>query len=245
MADIVIDKFAGKALLYDRSSPAHYGVGGVPIRPHVNKAFADECEACFTELVDKLKAHAGLQVDKILTGGVSRAGQGASLHHQNRAFDLDGLLFTDGSNWVADTFPQRRQLYLGIEAVLRRHFGTVLSYDYNRAHQDHFHFDNGTAPGFKQAAKSHVIFVQNVSTFVYMNPIGRDGVWGPNTERALKTMRERLGIGPVSDKNNWLAFLGKVAEEAMAQEKGLVGAVAVAPPARCECCGQLLPAGPA
>lgn len=241
MADIRIDNLAGKPLLYDRSSTAHYGVGGVPTRPFINPTFAAECEACFVELVAKLKDDAGLEVEKILTGGVSRAGSGTSLHHQNRAFDLDALLFTDGSNWVSTTFPQRPQLYLGIEAILRRHFGTVLSYDYNKAHRDHFHFDNGTAVKFKTAAKSHVIFLQNVIALVYQTPVGRDGVWGPQTDREVKTLRERLGIGALSNKDNWLAFLEQVARDAMLQEKGTVGEIEIEGPPTCPCCGQVLP----
>ncbi len=245
MADVKISTLGGKPLLYDRSAPGHYGVGGVPTQPFMNPVFARECDAMFTELVDRLKADAGLEVSKILTGGVSRSGTGASLHHQNRAFDLDALLFKDGSNWVSTTFPQRPQLYLGIEAVLRRHFGTVLSYDYNRAHQDHFHFDNGTPVKFKSAAKSHVIFIQNVIALVYQTRVGRDGVWGPETERELKTLRQRLGIGALSEVANWKAFLTRVAQDAMAQEKGTVAEPVPAAPAAprlCHSCGQPLPA---
>lgn len=216
MADIRIDNFAGKPLLYDRSAPDHYGRTGIAFRPSVNPGFAATCDACFTELFAKLSQHAGLTVSSILSGGVSRSGTGSSYHHQNRAFDLDGLLMSNNSSWVADTFPQRPQIYLGIEAVLRKHFGTVLSYDYNRAHEDHFHFDNGTSVGFKQAAKSHVIFVQNVVSLVYGSPIGRDGVWGPNTDGALRDLRRRHGIGALSVTANWLALLDAVAGDALA-----------------------------
>lgn len=219
MADIRVDSFAGKPLLYDRSTIAHYGVGGIAFRPTINPIFAAICDACFKELVKKLDLKGGLKVAKILSGGVSRAGTGTSFHHKNRAFDLDAFLFDGGSNWVANTFPARPQLYLGIEAILRRHFGTVLSYDYNKAHEDHFHFDNGTAVGFKSAAKSHVIFLQNVIALVYGSRIGRDGVWGPETENAVKALRTQLGVGPLSDTANWLAFLDKVADEAMTQDK--------------------------
>jgi len=216
MADVRIEKFAGKPLLYDRSAPHHYGTGGVAFRPFVNPAFATACDACFVELVAKLGKHAKLAVAKILSGGVSRSGTGTSYHHKNRAFDFDGLLFSDNSNWVANTFRERPQLYLGIEAVLRKHFGTVLTYDYNKDHEDHFHFDNGTPVGFKQAAKSHVIFIQNVIALVYGTRIGRDGVWGPGTEAALRELRQRLGIGPLSSLPNWLAFLDAIAADAMA-----------------------------
>ena len=219
MADIRVDSFAGKPLLYDRSAPGHYGRTGISFRPFVNPAFAQSCETCFSELVTRLDQSAGLRTDRILSGGVGRAGTGTSFHHKNRAFDLDALLFDDDSNWVANTFPQRPQLYLGIEAVLRKHFGTILSYDYNQAHEDHFHFDNGTALGFKSAAKSHVIFVQNVLALVYGRAISRDGLWGPETEGALRTLRTQLGIGAVTTLANWIALLDAIADEAMTLDR--------------------------
>jgi hypothetical protein len=219
MADIRIDNLAGKPLLYDRSAPGHYGRTGISFRPFVNPAFAQASDACFAELIERLGQSAGLRTATILSGGVSRAGTGTSLHHRNRAFDLDGLLFDDDSSWVANTFPQRPQLYLGIEAILRKHFGTVLSYDYNRDHEDHFHFDNGTATGFKTAAKSHVIFVQNVIALVYGRSISRDGLWGSETETALRTLRAQLGIGSIATLANWLALLDVIADEAMALDR--------------------------
>jgi hypothetical protein len=221
MADKQISTLAGKPLLYDRSTTGHYGVTGIAFKPFINEDFAALCESCFKDLVRRLDQKAGLKIKSILSGGVSRSGTGSSLHHKNRAFDLDAFLFEDGSSWVATSFPARPQLYLGIEAVLRKYFGTVLSYDYNKAHEDHFHFDNGTAVGFKQAAKSHVIFVQNAIALVYGVRIGRDGVWGGETDIALKALRARLGIGPISVAANWTAFLEKVADEAMGLDRGL------------------------
>lgn len=219
MVDIRVDRLGDKPLLYDRSTVSDYGKGGIAFRPSMNPAFATACEGCFAELILRLALAADLQVETILSGGVSRAGTGSSFHHKNRAFDFDGLLFKDGTTWVANTFPLRRQLYLGLEAVLRMHFGTVLTFDYNKAHEDHFHFDNGTTVGFKTAAKSHVIFIQNVIAFVYATPIGRDGLWGGETEGALKALRARLEIGPLSNQANWRAFLAVVAEDAMALDK--------------------------
>lgn len=240
MADVRIDKLAGKSLFYDRVTQADYGVGGVPYRPYVNPNFAHECDDCFSELISDLSQHAGLKVETILTGGVSRSGSGSSYHHQNRAFDLDGLLFEGGSNWVATSFPQRPLLYLGMEAILRRHFGTILSYDYNRAHQDHFHFDNGTSIGLKTAAKSHVIFLQNVLVFVYQQNIGRDGVWGPNTNAAVRGVREAMNIGGLSQLQNWRTFLKQVAKDAFELEKARIGGPVLPDPEVCHCCGQIL-----
>ena len=120
MADIRIDKLAGKPLLYDRSAAGHYGVTGVPFKPTINPDFAAQADACFKELIAKLDQHNGRKVKMILSGGVSRAGTGSSFHHKNRAFDFDGLIFDSGPNWVATSFPVRPQIYLGMEAVLVR-----------------------------------------------------------------------------------------------------------------------------
>lgn len=220
MAFVRVDQIANRTILYDRQREGDYGVTGVPIRPFLEEKFLASCEACFTELVALLEAKGFGPVGSILTGGIARAGTGASLHHKNRAFDLDGIILPDG-NWVADTFPQRPHMYLAIEAVLRRHFGTVLSYDYNAAHEDHFHFDDGTAIGFNTMSKSRVQFVQNVIFFVYHFQIGRDGVWGPETSGLTTRLRRDLGIGGFSSKVNWLDFLSRVASDALDLEAAI------------------------
>ncbi len=218
--NIRINSLGGKQILYDRSAPNHYGRTGVVTNPYIDETFAAECEDCFTELHALLAQHANIDVESVLTGGVGRAGTGNSYHHRNRAFDLDGLIY-DGGTWVADTFPERPQLYLGIEAILRKHFGTVLSYDYNKAHEDHFHFDNGSNTGFKRHAKSHVIFIQNAIHYVYHLAIGRDGLWGPETERSLQTVLDRLDIGTITNKDNWNDLLDEIAKQAMILDAGL------------------------
>ena len=220
MADVRVTTLGGKPLLYDRKVNGHYGVTGVPFRPFMQQRFATESDACFTELFALFQAKGMPDVSHILSGGVGRSGTGTSLHHRNRAFDLDGLVM-DGGNWVADTFPQQPLIYLAIESILRRHFGTVLNYDYNSAHEDHFHFDNGRTPGFRNLAKSNVTYIQNVLVFVYDIRVGRDGVWGPETDGAVRTLRRRLGIGPFSNTDNYMAFLQGAAGEALDLHLGI------------------------
>ena len=198
MALVRVDQIANRTILYDRQREGDYGVTGVPIRPFLEEKFLASCEACFTELIALLEAKGFGPVGSILTGGIARAG-----------------------NWVADTFPQRPHMHLAIEAALRRHFGTVLSYDYNAAHEDHFHFDDGTAIGFNTMSKSRVQFVQNVIFFVYHFQIGRDGVWGPETSGLTTRLRRDLGIGGFSSKVNWLDFLSRVASDALDLEAAI------------------------
>lgn len=217
MPDIRISSLGGAPLLYDRKVPGHYGKTGIPFRPFIQSSFAGECNAAFAELFGLFQQKGVGPATAILSGGVGRSGSGTSYHHKNRAFDLDGLVM-DAGNWVADTFPERPLLYLAIESILRRHFGTVLAYDYNADHEDHFHFDNGRAPGFKNLAKSHVIYLQNALFFVYDIPVGRDGVWGPETSGASTDLRNNLGIGPFSTLANWMKFLEVTASEAIDKE---------------------------
>ena len=221
MPDPRVETLAGRKIIYDRQVEGHYGVTGIPIKPFMQDKFAGQCEACFRQLVDLLEAKNLGPVGSILTGGISRTGSGSSFHHTNRAFDLDGLILPT-QNWVADTFPQRPLIYLGIESVLRQHFGTVLSYDYNDDHHDHFHFDNGRVPGFKNLAKSHVIYLQNAIFFAYQIQIGRDGVWGPETRSRSDELRAELGIGAFSQRDNWLEFLDRVANDALDLEVQII-----------------------
>lgn len=208
----------GVGLLYDRKVPGHYGVTGVPYRPWIDVAFAKETDRAFEQLFASLAAASVGKVKAILSGGVGRQGAGSSLHHKNRAFDLDGLIFDDGTTWVADTFPHRPMLYLGIEAVLRQHFGTILGYDYNAAHEDHFHFDNGDKVGFKKHSRSRVIFLQNTLYFLFDMDVGRDGVYGPETAGAERQVRTELGIGGFSVLQNWVAYLETCVDVAFARE---------------------------
>ena len=198
------DTLGGAALRYDRVSQSGYGTAEVPFSPWIDAGFAEQLDACFAELDKKFQPAVGA-LETILCGGVGRPGPGASLHHRNRAFDLDGLVFKD-AQLIANEFPAKPQLYLAVECVLRRHFGLVLAYDYNRAHQDHFHIDNSRSPGLRKDARSHSVFVQNLLTFVYDLPVIRDGVWGAETDAAVRRLRSRYGLPSFSRKTNWLAF---------------------------------------
>ncbi len=217
-------EFAGLPLYYDRFKTGAYGNEAIKFRPYINTKFLDSCNACFEDMQTSFKK-AGFTITQIWSGGVGRDGSGTSYHHTNRAFDLDALVFETNDMWIADTFPARPYLYLAIEAQLRMHFGTVLNYDYDYKHKDHFHFDNGTSVGFKRHARSHVLFVQHALSKLFNLSIGAsgyDGVMGGDTEAALRIALKRLGIGGLSNKQNWLAFLAVCSETALEMETSIV-----------------------
>lgn len=201
---------------YDRfnSDRSDYGTIGKPINPFINIEFAGLCEPLFEDIKDRMRPHFG-ELKAIVTGGVSRRGSGSSLHHQNRAFDLDGFAFENGKFWRADSFPSDPHLYLAIESDIRRHFSTVLTYDYNTAHQDHIHFDNGRQLRFRKTTRTHALYIQNALNLIYMIPVGTDGVWGPETKEAVRELREQLDIGSFKKLDNWLTFCDVTANHAI------------------------------
>ncbi|WP_171181953.1 extensin family protein [Ruegeria sp. HKCCD8929] len=207
MAHTRVSEFGDVPLLYDRDPAENYGKRGYRVRPYADAVFAAQADSVFDEMFQTLEALNIGQVSAILFGGIGRSGNGSSLHHQNRAFDLDGLIFDSGFIWVADTFEKQPHHYLAIEGVLRQSFGTVLTYGYNAAHRDHIHFDNGDSVGFRRHSKSRVLFLQNALRFLFDQVLDVDGVWGPETQAAERLVRRELGLGSLSTNSNWIGFI--------------------------------------
>jgi hypothetical protein len=209
------DTLAGAPIHYDRFKPdgSDYGTIGKPWNPYFEPNFYEACDAAFRDVQTLLRPRLG-DFKAVVSGGVGREGGGRSYHHQHRAFDLDALYWDSGAFWVADTFEEEPHLYLAIESQLRLHFGTVLTYLYNAAHEDHFHFDDGRKPNFRSSTKTHSLFVQTALKYVFAMDVGVDGVWGPETESQARIVREELGIGPFSQLDNWLEFCRKTGEAA-------------------------------
>ena len=71
-----------------------------------------------------------------------------SAHSQARAIDVGGFVLADGrrvsvlSDWSGGTEAERQFLRVIHRSACRR-FGTVLGPDYNAAHRDHLHIEEG------------------------------------------------------------------------------------------------------
>lgn len=207
-------QLGGVDLFYDRRSASDLGKG-VRTTLAMTSNFEDKLDKCFNELwticplgkPDKVFA-AGAWVDK------------PGMHGLGRAFDLDGFEWSPRKFIVLEDGQRNgdRKFYFGIEAILRRHFGIVLDYLYNRDHWDHFHIDDSVSVDFSTSAKSKVLFLQGALVFVFglsIGPTGIDGQWGDNTQTAVDKALAKLGItGSIFSKNVWLEFLKGTAEEA-------------------------------
>ncbi|SDX38031.1 hypothetical protein [Thiocapsa roseopersicina] len=225
----------GVPVHYDRMNPPfHYGSKGKQFTLAAEKSLENLLDAAFAELWQKCPLG---KADIILTAGafVCKSGQ----HGKGRAFDCDGIWWGDRllltKNYRADS-----QAYLGVEAILRKHIGTVLNFEYNRSHEDHWHLDTGTKPGFSASSKSRVLFLQMALGKLFGRRVDVDGRVGDETRGAVRDVLEALGLATAAEMStdnktdkelarNWMAFLDAAAERGLAT-LAPPGAGAGAPP---------------
>ena len=188
---------AGVTVHYDRSSEPGlgYGTRGQPWRFHCTTAFQTKLRRCFQELWTvcplgpaNLILSAGTYVDK------------PGSHGLGRGFDLDGLLW-DGKTFVTLGYPNDTRFYLAIEAVFRKHFGTVLNYNYDPAHRDHLHVDDLSPIGYDATHRSRVLYLQAALTHLFSRPVLIDGISGPQTDGAARDVVMALGLAQFADVN--------------------------------------------
>lgn len=206
------DRLAGVPTHYARQPVAAYGTIGKPRAFHCTDAFFIKLDRCFAEL---WRVCPQGQARAVVSAGahVNKAGK----HGEGRAFDLDAIHWSS-KTFVTKEFNADRKFYLGVEAVLRKHFGTVLAYRYNRAHQDHFHIDDGASVGYR-TVRTVTLFVQGVCQDLLGMTFdgGVDGKSGSATRGALDKACTELGVAkPLTSAANWLAFLDAVARRGMA-----------------------------
>ena len=211
-------QLAGVPLHYDRyENGSGFGCGtrGKPFKPRATQAMVEVLDKCFDDVFrqspfgpGEVITSAGAFVDK------------PGYHGSGQAFDLDGIFWAE--EWlVALEYPNKPHLYLALESILRQHFGTVLAYNYNSDHKDHFHMDIGSAVGFEMMSKSRVEFLQSTLFYVHGYQVGIDGVWGPSTEAVAKVALSEIGIGGnIHSKATWLSYLTTSAERAFDLAKG-------------------------
>lgn len=196
---------ANTPIHYDRYDPGSgfgYGTRGKPFKPRATPEMINTLEACFNDIFTQ----SPFGTAEIITSAgafVEKPGY----HGLGQAFDLDGI-FWNTEQFVALNYLKQPHLYLAIESIARQHFGTVLNYNYNAAHQDHLHLDIGSSVGFQKMSKSRVEYLQSSLFFVHGYQLGIDGVWGPETEKVAKAALTELGIGStLAKRESWIAFL--------------------------------------
>jgi len=198
---VTFTELAGVPVHYDRLSPPfQYGSRGKPLSFKATPKFKQKLDSCFSEIWRVLG-----NAEVITTAGAYVHKPG--MHGKGRAFDLDGIFWKD-KQLVTARFHEYPKLYLSVEAILRRHFGTVLNYFYNPAHRDHFHFDDGSPVGFTASSPSRTLFVRACLRYLWNVPVAMRPGWNISLERKIPK--------DVPDLWAWQKFLYAVAEAAAA-----------------------------
>lgn len=133
-------------------------------------------------------------------------------HGTGEAFDLDGIVWKDGSMWKATEFAtvtQQRD-YCVIQCHFMQYFGVVLGRHYNAAHKDHLHLDTSRPVAFRHNSYATVTALQAALHYVYDRPVEIDGVWGPKTAEAFRSEIDYGGKYPSDSK--YLAFLERTSK---------------------------------
>ena len=208
-------KLANVTTYYDRRFAGDYGEG-IPTTFRAEQYIENMLDQFFFELWQVCPLG---QAEKIFSAGAYVPGN-SGMHGRARAFDLDGIEWSNRKFMTLTDGPHNgdRKFYFGVEAILRKHFGLVLDYLYNRPHWDHFHIDDSASINFSTSTRSKVLFLQGALVNVFGLSVGSsgiDGQWGPNTRNALNQALSTLGIsGNITNVNVWKEFLTGTAKEA-------------------------------
>jgi len=134
------------------------------------------------ETFQKLWEYIG-KAEVILTAGAYTKKPG--WHGRGLAFDLDGFILK-GDRLMALDYQESKRFYLGVEAILRATFpGTILNYNYNPAHHDHWHMQLDGVSSFRRT-RSQTLWLQDALNEVSDCGLVVDGVFGPYTSACFE-----------------------------------------------------------
>lgn len=208
---VTFDNIDGVPIYYARQPVAPYGTKGKgPRKVRLEKNFHLELAACLTDL---WITHPWGKPEALVSGGcyVEKAGR----HGEGRAIDIDAIWWAAAPQFplVTKSALKYPVLYLGVEAILRKHLGMVLNFWYNQAHEDHWHCDNGTPLGFRSSSRNQILFIQAALTYVHKHILDIDGVLGNKTRDAFAAaIGSYRGI-----QDLWMDFLQLTATKAFGQ----------------------------
>lgn len=212
-----------------RGTRPPYGTGGKPLRPRgpMRPSFFKKLQACIQDLWSASSLFLmppGYMLRKVVVASVwrplskkekKRKAEGKRIinrHNQGRAIDIDSFWWDEigtgfSTGLVANTYNYKTHRFIAVEAILRLHFGTVLSWLYNAQHHCHWHLDDGTKPVLRQIdlnGKKHqrILFLQAALRHIYCMDVDIDGQWGTETANAWTVAMK--GAWPIE---GWRDFL--------------------------------------
>lgn len=137
------------------------------------------------------------------------------MHGLGRAFDHDAWTFAKvdirpiRQDHAAESLNRRRR-YWALAALMRSHSAFVLHGEFNAAHRDHIHQDNGGSRPFTTSSEATVKLVQAICNVIFgQSPsLAVDGVFGSKSSEALRKAMTKVDLaGDVFDSGQWTRFL--------------------------------------
>jgi hypothetical protein len=201
-----INSINGIPLHYARLTNHPYGTIGEQRYFSIDDDFLKILEKAFDEVFKRCPLGPPVA---ITTAGIFVAKSGQ--HGHGSAFDLDAIFWKD-TTLVTLNFVHQKQLYLGIESILRKHFGIVLNHFYPN-HADHWHLDTSVPVDYQESSKSETLYLQMALKYIYGKSVIIDGISGPQTRGFTREVFKRLKISePITTIVNYLKFLDLTAE---------------------------------
>ena len=203
-----VASLGGAGLLFGRS-------GGAP-RPTsfpVDADFRALLESTVTLVTRRAPRQFG-KLESLTSAGVLVVKPG--MHKLGRACDWDAWTFSEVAispirRHHADPSPAKRRRYWALAALCRSRSNFVLHAEFNAAHHDHIHQDNGGGSvAFSSGSQSTVKLVQAVCNEIFdCEPrLSVDGSFGTNTQEAVTAALETLQMsGTLTDLGTWRQFL--------------------------------------
>jgi hypothetical protein len=136
-------------------------------------------------------------------------------HGLGRACDHDAWAFEDvdirpiKQDHAASAL-DRRQRYWALAALIRSHSAFVLHGEYNAAHRDHIHQDNGGPRPFTTSSEATVKLVQAICNHIFRESpkLAIDGGFGSKSQAAVKDAMRKVDLaGDIFDASQWTRFL--------------------------------------
>lgn len=202
-------ELAGVPVHYDRlPAPNGYGSKGKSRAFECRNRLKSTLNECFEELFDVWGRDSP---SLILSAGT--IGDGENAHGQGFAFDLDGF-YWGNAKFMMLNYPADRPFYLGINAHMFVYFSQVLSYHYP-GHADHLHVDFNFSFKYRPESNAQTFFLQGCLRYLFDQDLGNtgqekdgvDGVYGGDTDKALKIVLKDEGLGSITTAAGWQKFL--------------------------------------
>jgi hypothetical protein len=203
---ITVNKLDGVPLFYARGpgAPAQHSFTFEP-------TFHDECVAVIRSVRHRVPPSYG-KLTRITTAGTFVAkdlmhGKARAMDHDRWEFEHVDIHPFKHDHASADI--KRRRRYWALAAIMRSHSAYLLHGEYNAAHRDHLHHDNGGPSGFTTSSQATVKLVQAICRHVFNDPtVAIDGDYGPKSKAAVAAAVAKLELtGDITSLSEFKRFL--------------------------------------